>query len=151
MFGGVAPDLDETPCVACGERVAPDEVVWDAWHQGDRRFAALPYHRRCAQDVLPPREPDEAMRRCARCGQELAPEVLAAALEALAARFRAAKGSLASPDVVWRLAGRDPRRWVPEHFACVLAAVRRGPIAGPVAGALPPASQSAPSEPPSEE
>jgi hypothetical protein len=125
MLGPEAPDLDETPCVACGERVLAAEVVWDAWHTGDSRLAALPYHRRCAGEVLPPVEPSDSMRACGRCGEALTPAVLSAALAALHQRFEAAKGSLVSPEVVWRLKERHPRLYVPEHFACVLAAATR--------------------------
>lgn len=127
MLGGVEPDLSEIPCPACDELVDPNDVVWDGWHKGDQRFSALPYHRACAESagILPPAEPTDAMRACERCALTIEPAMLATALEALHARFRRAKGSLANPDVVWRLAQRDPRVYRPEHFACVLEAVSR--------------------------
>lgn len=122
MLGSEVPDLSSTPCVACGERVAAAEVVWDAWHTGDSRFAALPWHRACAAPILPPEAPTDAMRTCGRCTKSIASDVFDPAFSALKARFEAAQGSLASPEVVWRLAGRAPRAYVAEHFACVLAA-----------------------------
>lgn len=123
MYGGEVPELDRTPCPVCGERIAADEAVWDPYHTGERRWAALPYHRACAGDVLPPPEPGREMRRCARCGEELAPEVLAEAFAALLRRFEAPTAPAATPEVVWRLAERAPRRYLPEHFRCVLGAL----------------------------
>lgn len=127
MFGGEIPDLASTPCLACGGAVAADDAVWDPYHQGERRWAALPYHRACAAAVLPPAAPDEAARRCGLCGEAFAAEVLAEALAQLQARFRAAAPSLATPTLVWRLAAREPARvFVAEHFTCLLARVTSG-------------------------
>jgi len=136
MFGGEVPDLEATPCGRCGERVDPADVVWDPWHQGDRQLAALPYHRACAGDVLPPAEPPAAgdpLRVCGICGRDLGP-AFAPAFAALQARFARPEAPKAPPEVVWRLAGREPRRWAAEHFACLLrkveASARERPLGG---------------------
>lgn len=127
MFGGEIPDLASTPCLACGDTVPAADAVWDPYHQGEPRWAALPYHRACAGAVLPPATLVESARRCGLCGEAFAPEVLAEALSQLQARFRAAAPSLATPTLVWRLAAREPARvFVAEHFACLLARVTGG-------------------------
>ena len=51
------------------------------------------------------------------------------AWRALHERFQSAKGSLITPEVVWRVQARDPRSYVAEHFACLLGAVTRKPAA----------------------
>lgn len=123
MFGGEVPELATTPCGACGQPVAEDDVVWDPYHEGERRFAALPYHRACAGAVLPPDAPTEAMTRCGLCGEALGEAEAAAAFEQLHARFRVAKAPAVPQQVVWRLAERDPRAFVAEHFACLVERV----------------------------
>lgn len=120
MLGGETPDLATTPCPACDRPIAEDEVVWDAWHGTDLRLAALPYHRACAADLLPPADPDAGMRACGICGEPLGKGQLEEAFAALHARFTAAKGVAAAADVVWRLAEREPRRYVTEHLSCLL-------------------------------
>lgn len=141
MFGGAIPNLSETPCASCGASWSATEltgegVVWDPYHLADRQLAALPYHARCATTLLPPAEPSADMRTCGRCGEEIAPEDFAPAFQALHARFSAAKGSLATPQVAWRLAEREPaRRYRAEHFACILNAIQRPPPG------LPPSSE----------
>jgi len=102
------------------------DVVWDAWHLGDPRIAAMPYHRACATRILPPAEVTPAMRRCGICDEPLVDDVLAEAFAALHARFTAAKGSVLTQVVTWRLAGREPaRRYVAEHFQCILGKLAR--------------------------
>lgn len=127
MLGGEVPDLATTPCGGCGGALgADDDVVWDAWYAGDPTLAAYPYHRACAGAVLPPAEADADMRRCGLCGAALSDAELEVALRDLRARFEQPKVSPPGPpQVVWRLAAREPRRWVPEHFACLLAKVER--------------------------
>ena len=138
MFGGEIPDLETTPCQRCGEPVAEGDAVWDAWHQGERRFAALPYHRACADEILPPPTPSEEHRRCPLCEQAIDAVVLAAAFAQLHDRFRAATPSLRTPDVVWRLDRRQPSRvYVAEHFTCVLTRATRRTDADGLPG-LPP-------------
>ena len=107
--------------------VAPEEVRWDPWQAADPRLAAAPFHQACAQaaGILPAAEPGPGQGRCGRCQAALAPETLAVAWRALHERFRSAKGSLITPEVVWRVQARDPRSYVAEHFACLLGAVRR--------------------------
>lgn len=141
MFGGVTPELSETPCPGCGEpwsdaELAGEGVVWDPYHLADRQLAALPYHARCATAILPPAEPSAEMRTCGRCGEEIAAKEFEPAFQALHERFQAAKGSLATPQVAWRLAEREPaRRYLAEHFACILNAIQR-PLPG-----LPPSEE----------
>ena len=130
MLGSETPDLDETPCAGCGESLAETpraDLRWDPWQSQDPRLAALPYHTACAQaaGILPPAEPEEAHARCGRCQETLGAETLAVAYRALHTRFETAKGSLISPEVVWRVKSRDPRSYVAEHFACLLGAVVR--------------------------
>jgi hypothetical protein len=122
VLGAEVPDLDQTPCPVCDDPIPADEVVWDPYQGRDPRLAALPYHRRCAGDVLPPAEPDAEMRRCAICKVELVGEEWITAWAALHARFETAQvASTGMPAVVWRVASRDPSRaYVPEHFACLM-------------------------------
>jgi len=116
----------------CGARIDPAEAVWDPYQRQDPRLAALPYHRACARDVLPPAAPAPDHARCATCGLGFPAPVLAEAFAQLQARFAAPRAGTATPEVVWRLAGRDPRRFVAEHFQCLLErAVRREPPALP--------------------
>ncbi|MCA8925283.1 MAG: hypothetical protein KDD82_25965 [Planctomycetes bacterium] len=124
MFGGETPDLATTPCPACGQLIAEPDVVWDPWHTSDLRTAALPYHRACAAELLPPAEPAPHMRVCGICGGEFSEAELAAAFEALHTRFTGAKGVAAAAGVVWRLAERSPRRFVTEHLSCVLGGAK---------------------------
>lgn len=126
MLGSEVPDLADTPCAHCGQSlVEAPEVRWDPWHKADSRLAALPYHASCAAEagVLPPQEPGPDQRRCGRCQEELSPNALEVAYRALHERFLAAKAPLTQVEVVWRVAARDPRRYVPEHFACILGAL----------------------------
>ena len=102
------------------------EVVWDPYHTGSRQLAALPYHPACAEGLLPPETPDAGMRRCGICEKELEEAELARAFEELRRRFQEAKGPAAPQEVVWRLAERAPRMFVPEHFACVLGKLGLG-------------------------
>ena len=44
---------------------------------------------------------------------------------ALQARFTQPTGTVATPQVVWRVASREPRHYVAEHFACLLGKVKR--------------------------
>lgn len=125
MLGSEVPDLADTPCAHCGEALSPEgELRWDPWHKGDSRLAALPYHLACAEaaGVLPPQEPGPDQRRCGRCEEDLGP-ALGAAYQALHDRFLTAKAPLTQVEIVWRVASRDPRRYVPEHFACILGAL----------------------------
>lgn len=134
MLGSEVPDLATTPCPGCGELVpeGPD-LRWDPWHPGDVRLAAAPYHLECARaaGILPPPRPGPEHERCGRCAKSIAPEALAVGYAALQRRFLSAKGSLLTPELVWRVASRQPRRYVAEHFACVLAAVSQKPAAQP--------------------
>lgn len=126
MLGGEVPSLEETPCEGCGEPFAAGQaVLWDPWHPKDPRLAALPYHEACAGPILPPEEPPAAMLRCGRCEQAL--ENPEAELAGLRERFRSARQVKPSPTVVWRVVGREPRAYQAEHFACLLAAVKRKP------------------------
>ena len=123
MLGSEVPDLADTPCAQCGEALSgATDLRWDPWHRGDSRLAALPYHLACAVEagVLPPTEPGPDQRRCGRCEEELSAAALASAYRALHDRFLAAKAPLSQVEIVWRVAARDPRRYVPEHFACIL-------------------------------
>jgi hypothetical protein len=127
VLGSEVPDLATTPCTGCGESLAAvqaGEIRWDPWHKADSRLAALPYHRACAEGagVLPPTEPGPEQRACGRCLQDLGSE-LESAYRALHDRFLAAKAPLTQVEIVWRVAARDPRRFVPEHFACILNAL----------------------------
>lgn len=124
MLGGETPDLATTPCPACAQAIAEDEVVWDAWHGTDLRLAALPYHRRCAGELLPPRKLEDGMRACGICGGDFSDRQLVAAFTALHRRFEVAKGVAAAEDVVWRLAERSPRRFVAEHLSCLLGGAK---------------------------
>ncbi len=123
MFGGAIPDLSTTPCPCCDQAVDPADVVWDPYHRGDRQLCALPHHPGCAAELLPPAEPTEAMRSCAICSQPIDEAVFGAAFAGLHERFRRAKAEVATPEIVWRLAGRDPRVFLAEHFACLLGTV----------------------------
>ena len=125
MFGGAIPDLATTPCPGCDQAVDLDEVVWDPYHHGDRRLCALPYHPRCAADLLPPNEPTDVMRVCAICCSAFDEATLTAAFKGLHQRFGQPKATVAVPEVVWRLAGREPRVFLAEHLACLLDTVRR--------------------------
>lgn len=120
MLGGETPDLATTPCPVCAQPIAEDDAVWDAWHGTDLRLAALPYHRACAAERLPPRQLEDGMRACGICGGAFSDRELVAAFGALHRRFEAAKGVAAAEGVVWRLAERSPRRFVAEHLSCVL-------------------------------
>jgi len=125
VLGSEVPDLADTPCAHCGEALSPEaDLRWDPWHKGDSRLAALPYHQACAAEagVLPPQEPGPDQRRCGRCEEDLGP-ALEAAYQALHDRFLTAKASLSQVEIVWRVAARDPRRYVPEHFACILGSL----------------------------
>lgn len=127
MLGSEVPDLSQTPCPHCAQPFRGgegEEVRWDPWHRADSRWAALPYHQACAEaaGVLPPVEPGPDQRSCGRCETEIEPADLAKAYAALHARFLAAKASLVQVELVWRVASRDPRSYVPEHFACILGA-----------------------------
>jgi hypothetical protein len=134
VLGGEVPDLETTPCGGCqGVFAGGDDVVWDAWHPGDPRLAAYPYHRRCAAGVMPPAEPDGMSRTCGLCGQDLTDAEWAAALAALHARFAAPKATSGQlPAVAWRLVEREPARaWTPDHLSCLLGRVgRSGPAMG---------------------
>lgn len=123
MYGGAIPDLATTPCLGCDQPVDEADVVWDPYHRGDRQLCALPYHRACADSLLPPAEPTEAMAACQICSEPFGEESLAAAFAGLHARFGLAKAEVATPEIVWRLAGRDPRVFLAEHFACLLGTV----------------------------
>ena len=119
MLGAEIPDLATSPCPACGELIDPSAVVWDAWHQADLRQAAAPFHPACA-DFLPPSEASTEQGRCGICEEAFEPAAGAAAFQDLHNRFKAATAELSAAHIVWRLAARDPRRYVPEHFECVL-------------------------------
>jgi len=137
VLGGEVPDLQSTPCGECrGAFAAGDEVVWDAWHPDDPRLAAYPYHRRCAQRVLPPALPTDQNRTCGLCGQDLTDSEWTQAFAALHARFLQPKAATdVLPVVAWRLAEREPsRRWVPDHLNCLLERVSRS---SSTAGGLP--------------
>ena len=127
MLAPEVPTLSETPCTGCQQpfaaNPAPGEVVWDPWHRGDSRWAALPYHLACAGEVLPPEPAPEAMTVCGRCQKALTDP--GAALATLRARMNAARDATPSPEVVWRVVQRNPRAYQPEHFACLLEAVKR--------------------------
>jgi len=136
VIGGEVPDLRTTPCGGCREPFGPDDdVVWDPWHTGDARLAAQPYHRDCAGAVLPLAGEADLERVCGLCHQPLGEREWALAVGELRARVEAAKvapGTL--PAVAWRLIAREPRRWSPDHLACLLDRAGRG---GPAPGAEP--------------
>lgn len=124
MLGGAIPDLATTPCPACEKLVEIEAVVWDPYHKGDRQLSALPYHRACASELLPPLEPTEAMRTCGLCSQRFTDTEFEAAFAALHDRFRRAKPEVVTPVVAWRLVSREPREFLAEHFRCLLDKVR---------------------------
>lgn len=131
MIGGEVPDLKTARCPVCGLGIDAGEVVWDPYQRQDVRLAALPYHRACARDLLPPTEPAPELLTCAICGLRFPAEVAEEAIAQLHARFATAKAAVRTPTVVWRLAGRDPRRFVAEHFQCLLGQAVRKPPALP--------------------
>ena len=140
MIGGEVPELETTPCGGCAQPFGDgDDVVWDPWHAGDARVAAQPYHRGCADDVLPLAGEAALERVCGLCHPPLTDAEWARAVGELRARVEVAKvapGTL--PSVAWRLASRAPRRWVADHLSCLLErAGRGGAPAQPDAGALP--------------
>lgn len=120
MLGSYVPDLSRTPCPVCELSIEADAVVWDPWYLTDLRLAAMPLHPACAEPFLPPPVATAEMKRCGICTKEVEAVAFEAAFAALHKRFETPAGTAGAGSIVWRLAGREPRLFVAEHFDCII-------------------------------
>jgi hypothetical protein len=80
----------------------------------------MPLHPECAESFLPPAEATAEMKRCGICNEEVEGVAFEAAFQALHERFKTPAGTAGAGSIVWRLAGREPRVFVAEHFDCII-------------------------------